>query len=83
MKPTFKEYVRACARDKDLLAEFDRLNGSNLARRPEPPIVQAIDMATGKLASDVGRFLAFCWETYQRMPDDHTTKTEAREDGAA
>ena len=29
----------------------------------------ARDMATGKLASGVEAFLAFCWETYKRMPD--------------
>lgn len=65
---SFREYVRECARNKELLAEFDRLNGTNLSFRQTPPIVQAIDMATGKTADDVARFLAFCWDTYQRLP---------------
>ncbi len=69
MKPTLREWVRACIQNKEMVAEFDRLNGTNLLQKG-PPLVKAIDLATGKLADDIRLFLAFCQDTYDRLPND-------------
>ena len=58
---SFTDFVQHCAANRELFDQFDRLTGSNLSLRGAP-IELAIDKATGKLADDCGRFVAFVYE---------------------
>lgn len=58
---TFEECVMECAKNQELVKEFDRLAGTNLQLKGAP-IELAIDKATGKLADDLQSFVAFVWE---------------------
>jgi len=55
---TFLECVHACAANRELLSEFDRLNGTNLSLKGAP-IELMVDEASGRLADDVADFVAF------------------------
>lgn len=55
---TFQECVTTCAANPELIANFDRLAGTNLQRKGLP-IEVAIDKATGKLDDDLRRFVQF------------------------
>lgn len=55
---TFNECVLECAKDKVLVAEFDRLRGTNLSLRGTGLDVQ-IDVASGRLEQDVAQFVQF------------------------
>jgi hypothetical protein len=55
--PFFLACLRAAA-TPELVAEFDRLSGANLARRGTP-LDLMIDDATGRAHDDMGKFVAF------------------------
>lgn len=58
---TFPDCVLECSRNRDLIAQFDRLTGSNLSLKGAP-IELMVDEATGKLADDVRQFTAFVYD---------------------
>jgi hypothetical protein len=67
---TFDECVIECARNKDLVAEFDRLTGSNLSMKGTGLDVN-IDIASGRYEMDVKKFVQFVKDTvWDRMVDD-------------
>jgi len=55
---TLPEIILHCAGNKELVKEFDRLNGSNLLRAGTP-LDLAIDDASGRTAADVAKFAEF------------------------
>lgn len=55
---TFPECVRECAANRELLAEFDRLKGTNLSLRGTGLDLQ-IDIHSGRLEQDVQEFVYF------------------------
>lgn len=55
---TFAEVVQETAKNKELLREYDRLNGTNLSMRGTPIAIQ-IDLATGRVESEVPGFVKF------------------------
>lgn len=57
---SFLDCVGAVASNKELLAEFDRLNGTNLSLRGAP-IDLAIDEATGRQKDEIAALLRFAW----------------------
>lgn len=57
---TFLGCVEAAAGELELVAQVDRLYGTNLMRRKDP-IVNMIDDATGKADEDKQTFLRFVW----------------------
>ena len=57
---TFLSCVEAAAGETELVANVDRLYGTNLMRR-QAPIVNMIDDATGKTDDDMQTFLRFVW----------------------
>ncbi len=66
---TFEGCVAVAAANKELVAEFDRLNGSNLSRKGLA-IELAVDDATGRTEDDVRKFIDFVWECiYTRLPE--------------
>lgn len=58
---TFEQVLMHCAATPDLVAQFDRLTGSNLACKGAP-INLMVDDATGKTNDDVAAFVAFVRE---------------------
>ena len=58
---TFEQVLMHCAATPDLVTQFDRLTGSNLARKGAP-INLMVDDATGKTNDDVAAFVAFVRE---------------------
>lgn len=58
---TFEQVLMQCAAMPELVAEFDRLTGSNLARKGSP-INIVVDDASGKTNDDLGKFVAFVAE---------------------
>ena len=61
----FRAFVHLCIANRDLLSEFDRLNGTNLCGRGTP-IQLAVDHATRRLESDAVPFLLFCLDLWER-----------------
>jgi len=59
---TFAEVVQVAAANKELVAQYDRLSGTNLSLRGSPIEVQ-IDLATGRIKSEVPGFVEFVHET--------------------
>lgn len=60
--------VRGALTSPDLVAEFDRLHGTNLRMRGTGLEVQ-IDLASGRLEHDLQQFVAFIHETVaSRVP---------------
>ncbi len=57
---SFMQCLMACAENKELVKEFDRLAGCDLSFSGTP-IDRMIDEATGKLANDIQKFIAFVW----------------------
>lgn len=55
---TYQEALLAAARNDELLAQFDRLNGTNLLGRGTPLDVM-IDQSTGRLAAEAAMFVDF------------------------
>lgn len=64
--PYFRAFLRAAAANRELVAEFDRLTGSNLLRRGSP-IELAVDDATGRAEADVAAFVGFVVGIYKRV----------------
>lgn len=65
---TFSECVLECLKDKELVSQFDRLNGTNLSLRGGNLAV-GIDMATGRLESDTLKFFRFVKDCiWNRLP---------------
>lgn len=58
---TFEQCLMECAGTPGLIAEFDRLTGSNLSMRGAPINVM-VDDATGKTDEDLRKFVAFVLE---------------------
>lgn len=70
----FEEIVLECCRNQALVSEFDRLTGSNLSLRGKP-IELMVDQATGKLADDVAKFVAFVYEcVWLRLPREEVNE---------
>ena len=61
MSNTFKECLMYCAGNKELVAEFDRLSGSNLSFKGAPINIM-VDQATGKQKDDLRAFCDFVYE---------------------
>jgi len=57
----FEQVLLHCAATPELVTQFDRLTGSNLARKGAP-INLMVDDATGKTGSDVAAFVEFVSE---------------------
>lgn len=58
---TFEQVLMHCAATPDLVAQFDRLTGSNLARKGAQ-INLMVDDATGKTNADLAAFVDFVRE---------------------
>jgi len=72
LNPRFLACLREAAKHKELIAEFDRLSGSNLSRKG-PPIATMIDDATGRTAAEVRLFAEFVYEyVYLRIAPEET-----------
>lgn len=62
----FKVFALMCARNQELIAEFDRLCGTGLACTSG--LALAIDNATGKRPHDVSLFMSFVTDMWKRLP---------------
>lgn len=70
-------WLRLCAGNGELLANYDRLRGTNLSGRGTPILCSAsyggqagdrlIDEATGKLEEEVLGFFDWCREMFERL----------------
>lgn len=58
LEMNFKDTVLACFENKQLVVEYDRLNGTNLSKRLTP-IENAIDEATGHKEKELLGFICF------------------------
>ena len=60
---TFRECLRECAANRDLLREFDRLKGTNLCEvGRRSPMAAMIDEATGRDRDSCNKFIEFVYE---------------------
>lgn len=59
---SFTDVLMECAGDKSLVAEFDRLAETNLSQKGTALDLE-IDKATGRLDSDLEKFVLFCWDS--------------------
>lgn len=64
---TFGDFLRACSSEPDLVAEFDRLRGTNLSRRGTG-LDLMIDDATGRTDADCREWIEFCADLWERIP---------------
>lgn len=65
--PAFVRCLFAAAGNVELVTAFDRLNGSNLSFRGSA-LEREIDLATGRMDSDIAAFVEFVRETiYERL----------------
>lgn len=67
-------WTALCANTPSFVAEFDRLSGCNMSGRGTP-IDLMIDRATGRLETDVQRFVEYTHDLWERLPED--AKAEA------
>lgn len=58
---TFQDILMQCAANVELVAQFDRLQGSNLVRTGAP-INLMVDDTTGKTNDDLAAFIGFVHE---------------------
>jgi len=66
--PAFLRCLHEAAATPELVREFDRLSGTNLARRGTP-LDLMIDDATGRTDDALGQFVTFVREAiYERLP---------------
>jgi hypothetical protein len=65
----FKEFVEEAAHNKILVAEFDRLQGTNLSRQGTG-LDLMIDDSSGRTDHDCKLFLEFCFDVWQRLPSE-------------
>jgi hypothetical protein len=64
---TFEECVLYCAKQPELVREFDRLSGTSLGK-PRSGLDAMIDEATGKQDDDMAKFVAFVtWAVWAPM----------------
>lgn len=61
LDPAFVRCLEAAAAARELLTEFDRLNGTNLALTGAP-IAVAIDIASGRIDAEVQGFAEFVFD---------------------
>ena len=67
---TFRQCMAESMTCPELVAEFDRLTGSNLSLKGSP-INLMIDDATGRIAGNFAAFMGFVMEfVYLRLPPD-------------
>lgn len=59
---TFEEVLMECAKNKTLVAEFDRLTGNNLSLKGSA-LERMIDDASGRTEAGIVEFIAFVHET--------------------
>lgn len=71
----FRLFTRKCVRNKELVAEFNRLHKASVGITLSP-IVQAIDLATGKAASDLASFMGFIVDQWGRLPAEARKELE-------
>lgn len=64
--PLLEPWLRLCAGNGELLANYDRLRGTNLAGRGAP-IDRMIDEATGRLEEEALEFFDWCREMFERL----------------
>jgi hypothetical protein len=65
---TFPECVSYCAKNQELVSNFDRLQGRNLSRKGSP-IELMIDDSTGRFEADMKAFSEFVYEmVWTRLP---------------
>lgn len=68
---TFTECVQECWRNRELVAEFDRLKGTNLSLKGSP-IETEIDLQSGRFESDMDQFFDFVYDTvWSRIPREN------------
>lgn len=60
-------WLKLCCENKALIEEYDRLKGTNIARRGSP-INLMIDDACGKYEEDTKLFFDFCVDLFMRIP---------------
>lgn len=58
---TFEQFLLQCADNHELIANFDRLHGTNLLLKGKV-IEVMVDKASGRLDSDVEKFVEFIYE---------------------
>lgn len=63
---TLEEFLGACCANKELVAEYDRLRGTNLSRRGSP-LELAIDDASGRFESDARDFYEWATDLWLRF----------------
>lgn len=61
LDPAFVRCLEAAAAGRELLAEFDRLYGTNLALAGSPVAV-AVDIASGRIEAEVQGFAEFVFD---------------------
>jgi len=59
-------WLRLCAENSEMLANYDRLRGTNLSGRGAP-VERMIDEATGKLEKEALGFFDWCREMFERL----------------
>jgi hypothetical protein len=59
---TFASCLSECARDPELIANYDRLRGTNLSLKGSGLSLE-IDRVTGRVDSELRGFIDFCWES--------------------
>lgn len=65
---TFAACLRECSKTPELIAQVDRLYGTNLMRQGAP-IELMIDNATGRCDADMQTFMQFVWNSvFLRCP---------------
>lgn len=65
---TFIECMEMCIDNKNLIREFDRLNGTNLSRKGLV-IEVMIDEVSGRFEEDFIQFVDFVWDhIFTRVP---------------
>ena len=60
-------FLTSCAQNQALVAEYDRLRGTNLAGKGLSPIEMMIDAACDNGQAEWTRFFDFCMEMMQRV----------------
>lgn len=75
VSPLLEPWLRLCAGNMELLANYDRLRGTNLCGRGTP-IDRLLDEAPGRLEEEALAFFDWCREMFERQgwetPDEYT-----------
>ena len=61
------DWLGLCASHKALIANYDRLCGTNLSRKGTA-IELKIDDSTGRFEDEAQKFFEWCVDMYQRIP---------------